>query len=306
MVAGNDSQIRAAGPEDKAGAVARLLSLHDGDVGVMALMLAGPAVIPAVRAFLFERERSGIYQPRCWAVDVLAALHAYDVLGDYLQRARVATDPVERAGDEAIANAAARALSKLREEWVFDLMLDLAQRETTPGVVEALGAFDRPEAVPHLIDALAEDDCRAIAESALQRLGSTAVPALIQAALTPRPSRASESETSLRQRRSALGLLSQTTLSQQQWHSIRELVVDQDARVAVLACALCPADAPSDDKCVVIWRLNELLPTADWVLAMEIKHCLDAYCETRSSAGSTKTLDEGTDHPGATGRPINR
>jgi hypothetical protein len=302
MMPGDNNQITGALARDKEGAVARLLSLHDGDTGAMALMLAGPSVIPSVRAFLFERERSGIYQPRCWAVDVLAALHAYDALGDYLKRARVATDPVERAGDEAVANAAARALSKLREEWVFDLMLDLVRRETTAGVVEALGAFDRPDAIPHLIDALAEDDCRSIAEGALQRLGSAAVPALIQAALTPRPSPASESETSLRQRRSALGLIAQTTPSQQHWQSIRELVVDQDARVAVRACELCPADAPSDDKRVVMWRLNELLPSADWVLAMEIKRCLDAYRETGVPTGSAKTLGERTDCPGSAGR----
>jgi hypothetical protein len=103
-------------------------------------MAAGPAVIPAVRAFLFQRERSGIYQPRRWAVDVLAALHAYGVLEDYLKRPRIATDPVERAGDEAVANAAARALSTVRKEWVFRLMLDLAEWYLTSGVVEALGS----------------------------------------------------------------------------------------------------------------------------------------------------------------------
>jgi hypothetical protein len=106
-------------------------------------MLAGPSVIPAVRAFLFRRERSGIYQPRRWAVDVLAALHAYGVLEDYLKRPRIAADPVERAGDEAVANAAARALSRVREEWVFRLMLDLAEWHLTSGVVEALGSFNR-------------------------------------------------------------------------------------------------------------------------------------------------------------------
>ena len=66
-------------------------------------------------------------------------------------------------------------------------------------VVEALGAFDRHEALPYLIEALAEDDCRIIAENSLRRLGIAARPALLQAALTRRPSAINESETSLRQ-----------------------------------------------------------------------------------------------------------
>jgi hypothetical protein len=256
--------------------VARLLSLHDGDVGAMALMLAGPSVIPAVRAFLLTRDRSGIYQPRCMAVDVLAALHAYDVLQDYLTSCPHASDPVERAGDEAVANASARALSKVREEWVFQLLLDMVRRRPSAGAIEALGSFDRPEATPYLINALAEDDCRILAEDALRRLGDNAVPALIHAAMTPPPSRADESETSLRQRRSALRVLAERSLSEEQWLRIRDLVADPDAQIAVLACQLCPAHARARDKAAMIHRLSELLPGAGWILAMNIERCLKA------------------------------
>jgi hypothetical protein len=257
--------------------VARLLSLHDGDVGAMALMLAGPPIIPAVRAFLFKRDPSGIYQPRCWAVEVLAALHAYDVLRDYLSFPHDATDPVERAGDEAVVNAAARALSSLREEWVFQLLLSLARRQPSAGVIDALGSFDRPEAIPHLIDALAEDDCRTIAESALRRLRAKATPAIIQAATGEQPLPEYESETSLRQRRSALRLLTDAPLSQEHWRILRHLVDDQDTQIAVLACSLCPLNAQKSDRAAVVARLTDLLSGANWILAMDIERCLSAH-----------------------------
>lgn len=271
---------------DREAVVDRLLSsLHDGDSGATALMLAGSRVIPAVRAFLFKRDPSGIYQPRRWAIDVLAALHAYDVLADYLSSSRRAADPVERAGDEAVFNAAARALSKVREDWVFDLMTRLAQQRLTAGVVEALGAFDRSAAIPYLIDALAEDDCRLIAEAALRRVRPAALPPLIEAALTPGPSLRGESETSLRQRRSALRLLAEAPLSQAQRLAVRQLVADQDAQIAVLACSLCPLDAPASDRAAAVRRLNELLPEAGWILAMDIKRCLNAYRDEETSNG---------------------
>jgi hypothetical protein len=240
-------------------------------------MLAGPAVIPAVRAFLFKRDRSGIYQPRRWAVEVLAALHAHDVLADYLLAPHNASDPVERAGDEAVINAAARALAEVRKEWVFRLLLNVARRHSSAGVVEALGAFDRHEALPHLIEALAEDDCRIIAENSLRRLGSAARPALLHTALARRSSPSNESETDLRQRRSAMGLLVEMRLSLAEWGEVRGLMWDRDARIALLACRICLHVAPAGEKRSAILRLEKLRQDVDWILAMEIDHCLQTY-----------------------------
>jgi hypothetical protein len=254
--------------------VGRLLTPHDGDTGAMALMLAGRSAIPALQSFLLKRERSGIYQPRCWAVDVLAALQAYDVLAAYLREEHGARDPVERAGNEAVVNAAARALSRTGQDWVFDLLLALARRHPSQGVIEALGAFDRSKAVPFLIDALAEDDCRIIAEGCLRRVADVALPALVEAALRRRPSAANESETSLRQRRSALGLLGGMALSEMTVAAMRSLMEDPDTRIAVLACGLCVQNGTTSDKDAAKARLRQLLRDADWMRAREIEHFL--------------------------------
>jgi hypothetical protein len=111
-------------------AVARLKSLHDGDAGVVDVIACGKDAIPAVRLILFERERSGLFQTRCRAVEVLAALGAYDILLEYLSADHRRGDAVEQLGNDAVINAAALACAKTREERVFHLLMRLLAETT--------------------------------------------------------------------------------------------------------------------------------------------------------------------------------
>jgi hypothetical protein len=188
-------------------ALDRLRSLHDGDLGVVEAIACGEQAIPELRALLFEREPSGLFETRCRAVHALAVLNARDVLIEFLVAPHDARDPVERLGDDAVINAAARAVVKFRDESIFDLLLSLARERLLPGVVAALGSFRRPEAIPYLIDALAEDESRLIAEAALEKLGPAARDALTRAVSAGTSSPGSESPSQMRQRQSALGLL---------------------------------------------------------------------------------------------------
>ena len=79
----------------------------------------GPDVVPALRRLLFAPEASGLYQTRHRATEALAALGAFDVLADFLRSRRPIADPVERVGEEVVIGAAARAIARLREEWVY-------------------------------------------------------------------------------------------------------------------------------------------------------------------------------------------
>jgi HEAT repeat protein len=177
-------------PEDVRHAMAKLKSLYADDLCIDEVAACGKPAVPALRELLFEREPSGLYQLRRRAVEALVALGAYDVLMDFLRVPREADDPVERLGDEAVINAAALALAKLREEQVFQLILSVAKRRHLAGVTAALGSYHRHEAIPHLIDALAADDCRPAAETALKKLGRLVQPALLEAAILPLPSAA--------------------------------------------------------------------------------------------------------------------
>jgi hypothetical protein len=129
------------------------------------------------------------------------------VLIEFLTTPQDALDPVERLGYDAVVNAAARAVAKYCEEPVFQLLLSLAGQRLLPGVVAVLGSLSRPEAIPYLIDALAEDECRPIAEAALEKLSHAARHALTQAVTTGSGSPEIQSPSRARQRQSALGLL---------------------------------------------------------------------------------------------------
>ena len=191
--------------QDLARALERLRSFHHGDLGVVETIACGESAIPALRALLFEREPSSLFETRCRAVQALATLGTRDVLIEYLAMPHASADPVEQLGDDAVLNATARAVVKYRDEQVFQLLQHLAGRRLLPGVVGALGSFKRPEAIPYLIDALAEDESRPIAEAELKKFGHRAYRALTKVASARENS--PDSPSRARQRASALGLL---------------------------------------------------------------------------------------------------
>jgi HEAT repeat protein len=263
-------------------AIDKLKSLHDGDRGLVDTVACGRRAIPPLRALLFEREPSGLFQTRCLAVKALAALKAYDVLADFLNTPREITDPVECVGEDAVINAAARALADLDEEQAFQLLMYLAEAHLLPGIIAALGAYKRDEALPYLIAALAEDESRPTAEAALRNLGSFACQTLLITAARCAPSLQPESDSRLRQRRSAIALLSEIGIRPYMWPAVRPAMRDQDAKIAVSACKICLAIAPENEKPEAVCNLIGLLERADGALRLEIEECLALHFETAS------------------------
>jgi hypothetical protein len=268
----------AFGSDDVQSAIDKMMGLRDGDLGVVDAVCCGRRAIPALRHLLFWREPSGIYQPRCWAVRALSILGAFDVLLEYLKTRHTTRDPVERAGDDAVINAAARHLSVVREEHVFRLLLELARDRHRSGVIAALAAFHREESIPLLVDALAEDDCRLTAEPALAAFGKAALPSLLQAAVRKSPPGICESERSIRQRQGALRLMIDIGVPPGWWPQLRGLVLDKEPRIAVLASELCLVIAPRQERGPAVQRLIGLLNDADWRLEDDIEKCLLRHC----------------------------
>jgi len=255
-------------------AIEAVRSLRNGDRGVAEAIACGKEAIPLLRELLFEREPSGLFESRRRAVEALAALSAQDVLIEFLESSPDIADPVERLGEDAVMNAAARSLRELRNPRALQLFLSLVRRRPLSGVVAALGGFQAPETIPYFIDALAEDECRPEAEAALQKMASLAHDALIVAALQDPTRKDRESESRLRQRRSALALLVQTGVRSSEWPALRNIMEDQDPKLMVLACRLCLACAPELERREAIDRLRRLLPSADLPLRLDIEHCL--------------------------------
>jgi hypothetical protein len=275
-----------SGPEGAEHLIARLQGLGDVDRAVLELVTLGDSAIAPLRDFLFRREPSGLYQPRCNAVAALAGLRAEEVLIDFLRAAPDVEigDPVERTGEDAVINAAARALKHRRDDASFGALMRIAERRRLAGVVEALGEMGRHEAMPRLLDGLASDFTRSVAEAAIRKAGSAARPSLIAIALNPVPNAEFETASSRRLRRSAVGLLCDIGVSAQDRLLLRPLADQADDRLAALVCnlVLAPRQQPSTDRQRAILRLVALLQSADWLLTVEIEGWLARdYEETR-------------------------
>ena len=282
-------------------AIRKLKSFREGEQGVLDVIARGAKALPALRRMLFEREPSGLFQARCRAVAALAALKAHDVLIDFLQTDRGIVDPVERLGEDAVINAAARALVNVRERRAFEVFLSLARRPALTGVIAALGAFERTEAIPVLIDALEDDASRATAESALKKLGPPARTALLAAASSGTSAGQQESELRRRQRRGELGVLARMGVPRKAWPSVRPLVYDPDARLAALACQIGLNYAPVAQRAQCVRRLIELLTQDDWMLCEDIERWLvDHFDSARQEIDRYLEGSPSATHPAAT------
>jgi HEAT repeat protein len=254
--------------------VQNLNSLTEGEKTVGKLMAYGRLAIEPLRRFLLEGRPSVVYQPRRWAVEVLAGLGAKDTLIEYLKRKKAIRDAAIRFGEEPVENAAARALCRWPTEDVFQILLEVSRRRSQLGLVEALGRFRRTQAIPYFIHALEDDICRSAAEEALRKLGAGASPALVEAALTRIPSPEEERPSSARRRTSALQVLSETELTGETWQSLRSLINDPHSGVVIAVCNIAAALGDHQDRVAAIRRLLEILPSADWFGGEEIGNCL--------------------------------
>jgi hypothetical protein len=223
---------------------------------------------------LFAREPSGIYETRRRVVEALALLHADDVLIDYLRNPNAVSDPVEQVGEDAVVNAVARALADSRRAETIPLLLEWAQRRPLSGVVDALGRLGVVEAIPFLVDALVEDECRPSAEGAIRAFGCLASGALLESAVrSPQPS---EPMVLLnRGRSSALKLLAEMgPPSSELCAALRPLMQDDAPAVAFAACRICLQSADRADASAAALRLVGLLADADSFISGDIEKIL--------------------------------
>jgi len=256
-------------------AVRKLRSLHDGDVGVVETIASGPAAVPSLKEILFAREPSGLYETRRRAVEALAGLRAYNVLRDFLQKPHKIADPIEQTGEDAVVNAAARAVGDLCDSNDLPLLLTLLHHRSLAGVIEAVARFQRREALPYFIEALADDFLRPAAEDGIRALGATARRALFQSVLRRESIGDRESSSSRSRRRSALGLLLEIGIPAKfVWSPLHDLVQDPDPWIAMLSARICLASGMEREKLDAICRLIDLLKTPDAILVGEIEDAL--------------------------------
>jgi len=263
--------------------VESLNSLHEGELGISMLVACGERAVGFLRQFLLHGKPSSLPQPRQRALRALAELGAKEALLEYLRERRLVSDPAIALGEEAVQNTAARLLATWRTEDVFQELLRCAKRKPMAGVIETLGEFARPEAVPHFIASLGDDVCRRPAEDALRSVGRQAIPALIEAARTPEPNRYFESPSSLLRRQSTVRVLADFDLSAEQWPKLEFLLYESEAAITIPAAVIAFRIAPEAALSVAFRRMNQALPQADWFLQMEAESALLEHFDRLSS-----------------------
>ncbi|HZS50117.1 MAG TPA: hypothetical protein VFA54_04600 [Bryobacterales bacterium] len=254
--------------------IEELHSLRDGEQAVIRLISLGWKAVGPLREFLLQSAPVSVYQPRRWAVEALAALGAKDVLIEYLLREDKVSDPVVRLGEEAVENAAARALAEWQDVEAFLALSMVSERKLLAGVVDGLGRFGRMESIPYLQRALEDDLCREAAEAALRNMGAAARPSLIASALIPRPSMGEESPSSVRRRRSALNILGEMGMGDEDRKALFPLLNDADPEIVIRAATILEPGAAGEQRRQMARRLLEVLPAADWTFREDLESCL--------------------------------
>jgi hypothetical protein len=250
--------------------IEKLNSLLEGEEAAAALVVCGQRAVEPLRRFLIEGRPSVIYQPRRWAVQALAGLDAKDVLLEYLRCDKPIPDAVARMGEEAVQNAAATALKQWPSEEVYEVLTGILQHRHLPGAVGTLGELGRSEAIPFIIAALEDDVCRAMAEDALGKMGESAVPELILAALNPWPNRDEETPASLLRRSSAAKVLVAIGVSEERWARLRPLINETAPAILVATARMAWHLGDKADTEAIAERLVSAISDADWYFRNEI------------------------------------
>jgi hypothetical protein len=283
-------------------ATSRLTSLTDGERGVLEVVRIGTQAIPRLRTLLFQREPSGLFQSRCHVVEALAALNARTVLAEFLQADRNIPDPVERAGEEAVINAAARAVRDSMDEALFHRLLLLAGTRKLIGPIEVVGDTRRIEALSGLIAALGDDLAHPVAEEALRKFGGAAATALIEAASTRVEP---EHESARRRRRAAMRLLNEIDPPPATTENLRlRWRRDPDIEIALLGCRMALKQGNTTECDKAVEQLIQMLGRADWRARREIKAILShsAYSECVNDVlAQAARVCQGADRPSPKG-----
>ena len=263
----------------------QLDSLLDGESAAARLVGCGGVAVEPLRRFVFDSPPRSVPEPRCWAVRALAGLGEKDLLIKYLQREIPATDPVVRLAEETVQRTAALALAAgWQTDEVFEVLLRISLRHPIPGVIEAIGRFERRRAVPVLIGALGDHFCRPWAETALARVARRDRDLLIPAALSRTMNNAQETAPSLCRRRALVALLRQVHLSASEANRLAPLIEDPDRELAVDASAIAIEQGRDADIQRARRRLQQIAPAAPWHLDHDVQQLLRASAVDRRQA----------------------
>jgi hypothetical protein len=191
----------------------------------------------------------------------------------YFEKFEPPRDPVVLFAEDAVRSTAAHELMRWREEEVFQALLKAAGQRATMGLIEALGAFGRSEAVPSLFERLEDDLCRNAAFTALCRTPEEAR----QYAILSVQQRSLTGPTASRRRRAAAELFRKLGISREEWQDISPLLEDDDPTVVVCVASAGFRVAIQEEFPAIVRALFRVAHKLNWLQEDEVIHLLDEH-----------------------------
>ncbi len=212
-----------------------------------------------------------------WAVQALAHLNCKDVLIEYLLKYKNIPDPDLRFSEEAVESAAARSLIAWPCEEVYQVLKDLSKRRMLLGLIDALAEYKNIENIAYFEQALDDDYYRSSAEEAFIKLGPASREALVLSAVTSKPDPKTETDSSLRRRRSTLRILFVTGILPEHWDKLSVLLKEKDGELVLGASKLGINFATGQQRTDIVNRMMKLIISAPWHLQNDAEEVLTAF-----------------------------
>ncbi len=264
----------------------RLLdSVVDGDRATEELIAQGPRVVPDVAQFLLRSLPRSLAMPRCRAVRVLGELGACSSLLTYFHEYSKPADAAVLLAEDAVRSAAAQELLHCHSDEVLPTLLRALRDRATGGLVEAVGEFRPPEAVPILFELLEDDLCREDAKAALRKMPEAARPfaVLLLRGLSEVSICGSAA---LRRLRSTLQLLAEWGAGVSEWPELRGYLWHEDADCVIATARIGFGIGSEANKEEIVSALIEGAKSMNGAQEMETIELLDEHAMIAQSVAA--------------------
>lgn len=263
-----------------------LCSLVDGEGAIEPLVSFGHLAVPRLLSFLVDEPPRTIPQPRCWAVQALGRIGAFQALRSYL---RSYTKPVNNwvgLAEDSVRSAAAMELCRVRSEENLQVLLGAARQRASLGLVRALGDYRRSESIPLLFDLLDDDICRDEAYSALLKVPREAEAYAILL-LRGRSHLGENGSHSLPRRRATLKLLNHLEVGQELWPELECFLADPDADCVLATARIGLRFANERQTGEILLNLFYASSSMNGAQELETTEILDAHAEIARQIGAS-------------------
>ena len=266
--------------------VLALESLTDGELAVDLLVACGKPAIGPLERFLLRGAARTISLPRCRAVRALGELGARETLVAYLENAHLPADAAVLFAEDAVRSAVARELLHWKSDETFQTLLNAAKQRATMGLIEALGEFCRPAAIPLLFQTLEDDLCRNAAFAALAYMTEESRSYAILS-LQGRTGTELNGPSASRRRRATTELLRKLGIPNDEWNEVSALLKDDDPAVVISIVAVGFQVAAPEEFPSLIRKLFRIAHKLNWVQEDEVIHLLDDHKELARNVART-------------------